>query len=144
MTFTIAERIDSGGSVRPGHFTVTVDDGTGSPSADLIAQVAAAVDAVRPIGGTYSVRPPVLVPVNVRATVIGTTQGIAAAQAAMSAFISALPIGASLMISRLYQVVHDADPGITSVVSLTVNAASTDVAPGVFGLIRPNQVSVTA
>jgi uncharacterized phage protein gp47/JayE len=143
LSYTIAECIDASGAARAGQFTVTVDDGTGSPSGALIAQVSAAVDAVRPIGGTYSVRPPILVPVTVIATIAGTAEAATAAQAAVSAFISALPIGASLMLSRLYQVIHDADPGVTSVLTLTTNSAAADVVPGIFGLIRPNQVSVT-
>lgn len=144
ISFTIAERVDTAGAVRPGHFTVTVDDGTGAPSPSLIAKIFAAVDAVRPIGGTFSIRSPILVPVNVSAVVLGTEAAAAAAQAAVSAFISSLPIGASLVISRLYQVVHDADPGITSISSLIINSAAADIVPGIFGLIRPNQVSVTA
>ena len=143
LSFTIAERVDTGGAIRAGHFTITVDDGTGSPGPDLIARVAAAVDAVRPIGGTYSIRPPILVPVSVRAIVVGSALGIVAAREAVTTFVSGLPIGRALTISRLYQVLHDADSGIISVVSLTVNDAVADVTPGLFGLIRPNQVSVT-
>lgn len=144
LTFTIAERIDAAGAVRPGHFTVTVDDGTGAPSPDLIARIAAAIDPVRPIGGTFSIRPPLLVPVNVSAAIVGTSQAALAAQAAVNSFISSLPMGASLMTSRLYQVIHDADPSISNILSLTINAATVDVTPGIFGLIRPNQVSVSS
>lgn len=143
VSFTISERTDSAGAVRPGHFTVTVDDGSGAPAPELIQTISAAVDAVRPIGGTYSIRSPILVPVDLVAIVVADLQAVTVAQAAVNAFISALPIGAPLMISKLYQVVHDSDPRIVSISSLTVNSGKADIQPGLFGLIRPNQVTVT-
>lgn len=42
-----------------GNFTVTVDDGSGAPTASLITEVTAAVDAVRPIGVRAIVTGPV-------------------------------------------------------------------------------------
>jgi uncharacterized phage protein gp47/JayE len=127
LSYTIAERVDTSGAVRAGQFTVTVDDGTGSPSPALIAEVSTAVDAVRPIGGTFSIQPPTIVSVSVGATIVGTAAAATAAQTAVSSFISALPIGAALVFSKLYQIIFDADPGVTSVTSLTINGATADI-----------------
>ena len=45
-----------------GHFVVTVDDGTGGPSASLLATVQQAVDAIRPVGTSFAVQGPVVRP----------------------------------------------------------------------------------
>jgi uncharacterized phage protein gp47/JayE len=144
LSYTIAERVDAAGAVRPGHFTVTIDDGTGSPPAALIAQVASAIDAVRPIGGTFSVRPPLVLPADVEMRVAGTSEARAAVRVAVLEFVSSLPIGAPLIISRLYQVAHDASSSVTSVSGVTINGAAADLTPPLFGLIRPSVVGVTA
>ncbi len=143
MTYTIAERVDASGATRPGHFTVTVDDGTGSPSADLIAQVSGAVDLVRPIGGTFSVRPPLVSPVSIEIHATGPATALAAAQVAVTTYVAALPIGAALTITRLYQVVYGADPAISNAFGATVNGSGADIVPPVFGLLRPSTVAVT-
>lgn len=144
LSYTIAERIDASGAVRPGHFTVTIDDGTGAPSVALIAQVASAIDAVRPIGGTFSVRPPLVLPVDVEMRVAGPAEALAAVRATVIGFVSSLPIGAPLIISRLYQVAHDASPLVASVFSVTINGTVADFTPPLFGLVRPSVVGVSA
>ena len=143
ISYTVAERVDASGAIRPGHFTITVDDGTGAPSSDLIAQVSAAVDLVRPIGGTFSVRPPLVIPVSVQLVAVGPATAIAAAQAAVLAYIAALPIGAALTLTRLYQVVYGADPTITNVSSASINGSGSDLVPPVFGLLRPSTIMVS-
>ena len=144
LSYTIAERTDASGATRPGHFTVTIDDGTGSPSAALIAEVASAIDVVRPVGGTFSVRPPLVLPVDVELRVAGPPEALAAVKVAVLGFVSTLPIGAPLIISRLYQVAHDASSLIASVSSITINGAGADLTPPLFGLVRPSAVGVAA
>ena len=143
ISYTIAERTDASGAIRPGHFTVTVDDGTGTPSSDLITEVAAAVDLVRPIGGTFSVRPPLVTPVNVQLHAIGPASAMANAEAAILAYIAALPIGASLTVTRLYQVAYGADPGIENLFGALINGDTADLVPPIFGLLRPSAIAVT-
>jgi uncharacterized phage protein gp47/JayE len=143
LSFTVQERLDTAGAVRPGHFTVTVDDGSGAPSAALIQAVAAAVDPVRPVGGTFSVRAPLIVPADVEMRVVGPPQIVVAVRSAVLGFVSSLPIGAPLMLSRLYQVAHEASPAVVSVSALTINGASADLGPPWYGLVRPSAVGVT-
>ena len=143
ISYTIAERTDASGAVRPGHFTVTVDDGTGAPSDELIGQVAAAVDQVRPIGGTFSVRPPLVIPVSIQLHAVGTTAALANAQAAVLAYIAALPIGSALTVTRLYQVAYSADSLISNVSGALINGDTADLVPPIFGLLRPSVITVT-
>lgn len=143
ISYTVAERVDASGATRPGHFTITVDDGTGSPSSGLIASVSAAVELVRPIGGTFSVRPPLVIPVSIQLHAVGPATALVAAQAAVVAYVAALPIGAALTITRLYQVVYGASPAITNVSGASVNGGGLDLVPPVFGLLRPSTVTVS-
>lgn len=143
ISYTIAERVDAAGLPRPGHFTITVDDGTGAPSSDLIAQVSAAVEQVRPIGGTFSVRSPLVIPVSIQLHAVGPAPALTAAQAAITAYVAALPIGAALTLTRLYQIVYGADPAITNAYAASINGNGSDLAPPVFGLLRPSAVSVS-
>ncbi len=144
LSYAIAEGVDTTGAVRPGNFVVTVDDGTGSPPATLLAQVSSAIDAIRPIGGTFSVRPPQVVSANIQMTIVAPSTSQATVQAAVLGFVSGLTIGAPLILSKLYQVAHDADPAVTSVTSVTINAASTDLDPPNYGLVRPGTVSISS
>ena len=58
LTYFIAANQDEAGNFEPGHFVVTIDDGSGTPSADLKAQVYASIDAVRSLCETFSVQSP--------------------------------------------------------------------------------------
>ena len=59
LQYAIAENVDAAGSARTGNFVVTVDDGSGAPSSSLLQLVTTAVEAVRPLGSTFtSVRHP--------------------------------------------------------------------------------------
>ena len=60
LQYTIQENIDTSGAANYGFFTVTLDNGTGSPSASLLSLVSAAVDAVRGLTTRYAVLPPVV------------------------------------------------------------------------------------
>ena len=69
LQYTIQENQDTTGAWQPGSFVVTVDDGSGTPSATLLATVATAIEAVRPVGSTYAVRPPTTVQAAISLTV---------------------------------------------------------------------------
>jgi hypothetical protein len=60
LSWSILEGQRPDGSAAPSVFTVVVDDGTGTPSDDLIARVSTAVDEYRALGVEYSVVAPVL------------------------------------------------------------------------------------
>lgn len=144
LSYSIAERVDTAGAFRPGHFTVTVDDGTGAPSPALLAEVMAAIEPVRPIGGTFSVRPPAVYPVDIQMHVNAPETAFAAVRAAVLGYVDALPIGVPLVLSRLYQIAHEADASVGSVQSITLNGANSDLLIPSHGLVRASSCMVTA
>lgn len=142
LQFTIEERVDAAGAIRAGHFTVVLDDGTGAPSDAVIQAVGAAIEAVRPLGGTYSVRRPALVVANVAMHLSGPGDAVAAVQSAVGAYIAALGIGATLTLSRVVQVAHEADLRISSVSGVTINGVPADLAVPGYGRLVPGSVVV--
>ena len=149
LTYSIAPNAATNGAYDPGNFVVTIDDGSGAPSGTLQAAVYAAVDAVRPIGSTFAVQPPTVVNAAIvltltvatgitKANVIGTVA------AAISAYVNALPIGATLPYSIIGKLAYDALPAgqVTNVSSITVNSATADLVPGVSGVVKATSVVV--
>jgi hypothetical protein len=142
LQFVILERMDTQGGLLAGHFTVVVDDGSGAPSAALLGQVGAAIEAVRPVGGTYSVRPPQMMVANVALTAEGPAGVGPVVQAAIGAFIQQLPIGTGIVLSRLVQVAHDADVRVQRVSNVSVNGTTSDFGVPVFGRAAPGLVTL--
>ncbi|WP_158746087.1 baseplate J/gp47 family protein [Acidisphaera sp. L21] len=143
--FVLAENTDPSGATRPGFFTVTIDDGSGSPPSTLIALVAAAIDAVRPVGTQFAIQPPQPIAANVSITITTPTVNHAAAQLAVSNaitnYISTLPIGVPLRTSRLAALAYAADPSISNVSLLTINGGN-DLVPSATGVVKPGTIAV--
>jgi uncharacterized phage protein gp47/JayE len=147
LASVIAEGVDAAGNARSGHFVVIVDDGSGTPPASLLSTVAGAVDAVRPVGTTYDVLAPLLVPVAVSLT-ISVAAGVSKAAvvgpvaAAISAWVNALPIGATLPLTRIATLAYGASSLVTNVSQVTLNGAAADVVPAGNGVIKTSTVAV--
>jgi len=144
LSFAIAERVDTAGAVRSGHFTVTIDDGTGGASPALLAAAGAAIEAVRPVGSTFGVRAPLVVRVGLALRVAGPAEALTAVRAVLGAYVAALPIGAGLVVSRVIQLAHDAHPGVARVSDVTLNGVAGDLAPPGYGVIRLRSLAVSA
>ena len=142
MDFAIADRVDTAGAVRPGHFTVTVDDGSGAPGDALLGRVAAAIEQIRPLGGTFSIRRPLPIAAAVEMRVAGPQDAMPAVRSAIGAYVAGLRIGQPLVLSRLYQLAHDAHPGISRVFGVAVNGVASDLIPPGHGLVRLGQLAV--
>ncbi len=147
LEFTIQENVDSSGNARIGNFVVTVDDGSGSPSASLLFAVSRAVDAVRPIGSTFSIQPPTMILANVTLSISvapggSHTAAAAAAGSAISAFVNELPIGAALPLTKIAQLAYAADSNISNVTLLQINGITADVIPPVSAVIKAGTVAV--
>lgn len=147
LSYAIAENSDAAGNYRPGNFIVVVDDGTGAPSASLISTIYAAVDQVRPIGSTFMVRGPDIVPVSISMTISVRTaaqkpalQGIV--QAAVLDYVNTLTVGEKLLFATVVSRALNADPGITNVTSVLLNGTTSDVDPGKFGVIKASSVTI--
>ena len=147
LTYLLQENIDPSGATRMGFFTVIIDDGSGHPPASLIATVSAAIEAVRPVGSSYAVLPPTLIEAAISLDVTLAAAGSLATVAgeistAITDFIDALPIGATLPISRLAQLAYDADPAVINVTALGINGVNADLVPPVTGVIKASGVVV--
>jgi uncharacterized phage protein gp47/JayE len=148
LRYSVIENQNPAGQAQPGNFCVIVDDGSGFPSAALLAQVQASVDAVRPIGATYSVAGPCIVAVTVAAT-LETSNPLthaavaAAAQAAILTWIAGLPIGGTLALSKIDALAHATDPGVLSVMFTAINGAAGDVTAPPNGILLPQSVTVS-
>ena len=129
----VVDRVDSAGAVRPGHFTVLIDDGSGAPASSLIADVATAVEAVRALGTTFSVRGPVAVQVSVTMRARAPYEARLAVQAQVLKHLAGLAVGASVVPSRIVQVAHEADSRVELVSEVLVNGVAGELAMPVFG-----------
>ncbi|HEX4261006.1 MAG TPA: baseplate J/gp47 family protein [Acetobacteraceae bacterium] len=141
LTCLIAEGVDTSGAARVGNFVVTVDDGSGSPPASLLATAATAIEAVRPAGVTYAVQPPVVVPVQVALTIAVNAPGVKATlapavAASITEWIDALPIGAPLPLSRIPVLAYAVDPTIANVTAITLNGTAADLLTPGNGVVK--------
>jgi uncharacterized phage protein gp47/JayE len=146
--YAVLENQDGRGNPVAGMFHVVADDGSGAPSATVLAEVQAAVDAVRPIGTVFSVSGPVVTYANVAvalATASATTPPAVAAavQAAIVQWIASLPLGGVLAISKIDALAHATDPGVSSVTSTLINGSAADLVVPAGGAVIVQTVSVT-
>jgi uncharacterized phage protein gp47/JayE len=128
-----------------GHFSVTVDDGTGEPPAALLSLIYAAIDQVRPIGSTFSVAGPVIVIINVSATIVANVNVnqpslFGPIISALDTYLDSLPIGTDVSYSRIITVIYGAVSGISNVTNLQINGATSDIAIGPSGVAKAGTV----
>ena len=148
LSSIVSENINQIGAVQLGHFVVTVDDGTGSPSPSLIQTVQQAIDAVRPIATSFAVQGPVVVSADVSMTLMLQPTAVRASVAttvssALTTYIDLLPVGSTLSYSRLAQIAYDAVSSITNVTDISLNGASSDLIPPLFGVVRSSTILVS-
>lgn len=148
LSYSVVENVNQANAMQMGHFVVTVDDGTGTPSASLLSTVQQAVDAIRPVGTSFAVQGPVVTPANVSMTL--TTDGsadhaqaIAAVVAAEESYIASLPVGGTLSYTKLAQLAYDAASSVTNISGLLLNGGTADIVPGAFGAVRAGVVTVS-
>jgi len=147
LSYAIAENMAPDGSVRMGSFLVTVDDGSGFPPASVIAAAAVAIEAVRPVGTTYGVRPPTVLSVPISFSIVTVPPGAHAAVATVVAaavvlYADTLPIGAALSCSRVAQLAYDASPQVVNVAGVLLGGGVADVSPGLGGVLKAAAVTV--
>lgn len=148
LTYVVQANLDEAGSFRPGHFVVTVDDGSGAPGADLKARVYAAVDAVRALTETFSVQSPRVLPVSVSLTLTvgpGTSKAalLAPLQSAIAAFGNALAPGAPVTVARIIQLGFAVSPYVSNVSQVRLNGGTADLAPGATTVVKISSVTVS-
>ena len=148
LDYTLQENTSPTGASQIGCFVLTVDDGSGAPTSSLLASVASAVEATRPIGALYTVQAPTLLSANISLTIItpanvthATIVGNVAT--ALASAITALSIGVPLPWSRITQLAYAADPNVINVTNVLLNGGTSDLIPTASGLIRPGAISVS-
>ena len=150
LTYNIAANQTVGGTYTPGTFVVTIDDGSGYPPAPLQALVYAAVDAVRPIGSTFTVQPPTVTSVAVaftlnvapgviKANVVGTVSAV------VTAYVNRQPVGTSLSYFNAAMAALGSLPAgqITNIESLTLNSGTPDITVTSSGVVKAGSVVIS-
>ena len=147
LSCTVLENTDGAGMFRPGTFLVTVDDGTGSPTASLLTTAQAAVEAVRPVGSIFAMSGPTKVSADISLTLAlapgaDTGNASAAVNAAIAGFVNSLPVGASLPYTRLAQLAYDASASVQNVIALTLQGVSQDLSASATSVIRLGTLAI--
>ena len=146
LKYTITENYDYSGAYKPGSFIVVVDDGTGYPASSVLTAVGTAIEAVRGLGITYAVFAPAVLSANVSLT-IASAAGyshpavVGAVGAAITNFINALPLGASLPYTQLASVAYGV-PGVTNASAILLNSGTADLAANQKQKINAGTVTV--
>jgi uncharacterized phage protein gp47/JayE len=147
LDYTITENADYDGTVDYGFFWVTVDDGSGTPSDSLLANVSAAIEATRGLTIRYAVYAPIVETANV-AMVTTSAAGFVHADvvnaviAALSAFIGTLKLETPLPYTQLAAIAYGV-PGVTNVSSVTLNSGTSDLGASAKQIIKPGTISVS-
>ncbi len=146
LDYTLVENHDPSGAFRPGFFTVTIDDGTGSPPATLIKAVYDALEKVRPVGTQFAVQTPQLTVANISLSLsyvqVDEATIQSAVSTAVSSYVSGLTIGASLPISRLIAIAYSASSSITNVTNVTINGGG-DLVVRASGIVKAGTIAVS-
>jgi uncharacterized phage protein gp47/JayE len=131
LNYTLTENEDYSGTYKPGYFYVVIDDGTGTASSTLLANVSAAVEAVRGFTIGYGVFAPAILTANVamtitsaagydHATVVGNVG------TALANFLNSLTLGVSVPYTQLASVAY-AVAGVQNVTAVTLNSGTSDL-----------------
>lgn len=149
LTASVIENTLYNGTAQLGYTTIVVDDGMGYPPSQLLTNVGNAVNLIRPLGSSFSVHAPTVI---TAAVVMAITTGTgyahasvtAIVQTALSAYINALPMGATLSYTKIAQVAYEASPGVVSVTTgYTLNGGSADMSATAVQVIKVSSVSVS-
>jgi uncharacterized phage protein gp47/JayE len=147
LLYSIAENQAPGGIAQSGFFTVTIDDGTGSPPSSLLMSVTSAIEPVRPLGSSFIVQAPTVWMVNISMTVdvgTGVSHDTTASNviAAMTGFINSFSLGAPLTWSRIVQVAYSADANVINVTNVLLDGGTSDLIPPSYAVLKAGTITV--
>lgn len=147
LSYVIQENVTATGAPLPGNFNVIVDDGSGSPPAALLSAIVSAIDAVRPVGSTFTVTGPLLVVAAVYLQIALSDPSLAAtaqqaAGVAITTFIDGLPVGQPLRLSRVAGLAYDATPSISNVTDVTLNGVAADIGGQAGAVVRAGTITI--
>jgi uncharacterized phage protein gp47/JayE len=135
LQYVILENVDAVGNTRLGNLLIVVDDGSGLLGQALLNSLSTAVDAVRPIGTTFSIQPPQVVQVQVSLSLtcppeLSLPAVQAQLQTGIAAYIDQRPIGGILSVTRISQLAYRIEPRILNVANVTLNSQGLDLIAG--------------
>lgn len=146
LTYAIATNQLVNGTYAPGSFVVVVDDGSGNTPSTTVTEVANAVDQVRALGTTAIVQAAAMIGAEISLTLDITAGSKPLAQNAVSValtnFVNALPVGATLSYLKLAQIAFDAVPSMSGISGLTLNGGTSDLVPTPFQVVRAAAIVV--
>ncbi len=131
LTCQITENTRYDGTYDNGYTSVYIDDGSGYPSANLLNNIAAAIDPIRSLNSRVAVFAPVVLFANV-SMILTTAPGLIhtgvtnAVVAALQNFINGLPLGISLPWSQLAAIAYGV-PGVQNVSAVLLNGSTADL-----------------
>lgn len=148
LNVAIEQNTGLGGAPQIGAFLVIIDDGTGYPATDLLANIATAVDAVRPIGTTFAVVAPQVLVVSISltaefATPVSTAAGIPSLQNHVATYLNSLPIGGAASVTRVAQHGYYVGPDLLNITDVLLNGSSADAIVSPSTVIKAGLVEVS-
>jgi uncharacterized phage protein gp47/JayE len=148
LNVSVEQNTGLGSTPQVGAFLVIIDDGTGYPASDLLASIASAVDAVRPIGTTFAVVAPQVLTVNVSLTAefaspASATLGIPNLQNHVATYLNSITIGGAASVTRVAQHAYRAGPDLLNITGVQLNGTSADVIASPSTVIKAGQVEVS-
>ncbi len=149
LTYTINANTNPTGTFQPGFITIAVDNGSGTVSASLLSAITTAVQQVIGLTIGFTVQAAQTVSASISFT-LNVATGVTLANvagtvnAAVTAYVNALPVGATLYYSMLTAAIVNSLPAgqITSVEALSVNGGTSDVVATVFETVVATSVAV--
>ena len=148
LNVAVEQNTGIGNTPQVGAFLVIIDDGTGYPTTDLLASIASAVDAVRPIGTTFAVVAPQVLTVNVSLTAefaspTSATLGVPSLQNHVATYLNSITIGGAASVTRVAQHAYRAGPDLFNITGVQLNGTSADIIASPSTVIKAGQVEVT-
>lgn len=115
-----------------GYFFAVIDDGSGSPSPQLLQSVSSALDATRAFTVAYGVFSPsdinITISVNLKVNASASQTSVRNnVTTAINSYLEASGFGAFLPYTRLLEVIYDADSNIINAHNLLVNGSTADI-----------------
>lgn len=146
LSYQIMENAGADGVTRIGTFTVLIDDGTGYPPTSLLASIASAIDAVRPVGTMFTVLPPIVELVNVSVSVQiapgSPAPAVAALQQQITSYLDGLPVDSLASVTRIAQNLYSSNANISNVSNITINGIPSDLHSVAGTVFKAGQISV--
>lgn len=132
LNYTITENENYNGTANQGYFYVVVDGGDGQASEDLLNNVNAAIDAVRPFTSNFGVFAPAIVEADVEMTVTsapGYNQPTVVGNVGvvLTNFLNSLRLGVSVPYTQIASVAYGV-PGVQNVTDVEINGGTADLA----------------